>query len=39
MYKIQAMPTFLVIKGQYNNIVNRSEGGSKSNVDKVFDFA
>ena len=34
-YKIQAMPTFLVIKGQWNNVVETVVGGGQGNVDKV----
>ena len=35
-YKIQAMPTFVVIKGQWNNVVTTVVGGGQGNVDKVF---
>ena len=35
-YKIQAMPTFLVIKGQWNNIVETVVGGGQGNVDKCL---
>jgi hypothetical protein len=38
-YKIQAMPTFLVLKGQWNNVVNTVVGGGQGNVDKVFGVA
>ncbi len=38
-YKIQAMPTFLVIKGQWNNVVQTVVGGGQPNVDKVYNFA
>lgn len=30
------MPTFLVIKGSWDNVVDRVVGGGKANVDKVF---
>lgn len=36
-YKVEAMPTFLVVKGQWNNIVgNKVVGGGQKNVDTVF---
>lgn len=35
-YKIQAMPTFLVIKGQWNNVIETVVGGGQGNVDKVI---
>lgn len=38
-YKIQAMPTFLVIKGQWNNVILTVVGGGTGNVDKVYDHA
>lgn len=38
-YKIQAMPTFLALKGQWNNVVNTVVGGGQGNVDKVFGVA
>lgn len=38
-YKIQAMPTFLVIKGQWNNVIQTVVGGGQPNVNKVFDTA
>ena len=38
-YKIQAMPTFLVIKGTHNNVIGNIVGGGQGNVDKIFDLA
>jgi thiol-disulfide isomerase/thioredoxin len=39
-YGVQAMPTFLVIKGQWNNRVGANVvGGGQGNVDKVYDLA
>lgn len=38
-YKIQAMPTFLVIKGQWNNVVQTVVGGGQPNVDLVYKYA
>lgn len=38
-YKIQAMPTFLVIKGQWNNVILNVVGGGQGNVNKVYDHA
>lgn len=38
-YKIQAMPTFIVIKGQWNNVIQTVVGGGQGNVDKVFAHA
>ncbi len=35
-YKIQAMPTFLVVKGQWNNVIETVVGGGQGNVDKVY---
>ena len=35
-YKIQAMPTFLVIKGKWDNVILTVVGGGQANVDKVF---
>ena len=35
-YNIKAMPTFLVIKDQWNNIVETIVGGGQPNVDKAF---
>lgn len=35
-YKIQAMPTFLVIKGKWNNIIETVVGGGQPNVNKMF---
>ena len=38
-YGVQAMPTFLVIKGQWNNVITRVTGGGQQNVDYVFNTA
>lgn len=38
-YKIQAMPTFLVVKGQWNNVITTVVGGGQPNVNKVYDTA
>lgn len=38
-YGIQAMPTFLVVKGQWNNVIKKITGGSPANVNAAFDFA
>ena len=38
-YKIEAMPTFLVIKGSWNNVVHRVVGGGEANVRNVYDYA
>jgi hypothetical protein len=38
-YNIKAMPTFLVIKGQWNKIIETVVGGGQPNVDKVFSTA
>lgn len=38
-YKIQAMPTFLVIKGQWNNVILTVVGGGQPNVNKVYEKA
>ncbi|MCL4120614.1 UNVERIFIED_CONTAM: hypothetical protein GTU68_000977 [Idotea baltica] len=35
-YKVQAMPTFLVIKGKWNNVVATVVGGGQKNVDSIF---
>ena len=35
-YQIKAMPTFLVIKGQWNNVILNVVGGGQGNVDKAF---
>ena len=35
-YKVQAMPTFLVIKSKWNNIVETVVGGGQANVEKAF---
>lgn len=33
------MPTFLVIKGKWNNVIETVVGGGKGNVDKVYNAA
>jgi hypothetical protein len=33
------MPTFLVVKGQHNNIVKKVVGGGQGNVDQAFNEA
>jgi hypothetical protein len=33
------MPTFLVIKGQWNNVIQTVVGGGQGNVDKIYGFA
>lgn len=38
-YKIKAMPTLLVVKGNWDNVVETVVGGGKANVDKVFAIA
>ena len=38
-YKIQAMPTFLVIQNKWNNVVGNIVGGGEPNVDKIFTIA
>jgi thioredoxin 1 len=38
-YKVKAMPTFLVVSGKWNNIVETVVGGGKPNVDKVYNAA
>ena len=38
-YKVQAMPTFLVIKGTWDNVILNVVGGGNANVDKVFAHA
>jgi hypothetical protein len=38
-YKVQAMPTFLVIQGKWNNIVETKAGGGAANVDYFFNLA
>lgn len=38
-YGISAMPTFLVIKGEWKNVIERVVGGGKPNVTKVFEKA
>ena len=38
-YSVQAMPTFLVVKGQWSNVILNVVGGGKPNVDKVFNHA
>lgn len=38
-FKISAMPTFLVVKGQWNNVIKTIVGGGQANVNAVFDHA
>ena len=38
-YKIQAMPTFLVVKGQWDNVILNVVGGGQGNVDKAYNHA
>ena len=38
-YNIQAMPTFLVIKGKWDNVIKNIVGGGKDNVNTAFDTA
>ena len=38
-YQVQSMPTFLVVKGNWNNVIYRITGGSQQNVDYVFNTA
>jgi hypothetical protein len=33
------MPTFLLIKGQWNNIIRRFEGADKNKVNEIFNEA
>ena len=33
------MPTFVAIKGQWDNILETVVGGGKDNVNKIFDSA
>ena len=33
------MPTFVVIKGQWNNVILNVVGGGQGNVDKVYNHA
>lgn len=35
-YAVKAMPTFLVISGKWNNVIETVVGGGKANVDKVY---
>ena len=35
-YDIKAMPTFLVVKGKWNNVINKVMGASQQNVDYAF---
>lgn len=35
-YQVQSMPTFLVVKGSWNNVIYRITGGSQQNVDYAF---
>ena len=36
-YKVQAMPTFLVIHGKWNNVVETIVGGGQGNVNKALE--
>jgi hypothetical protein len=36
---VQAMPTFLVIKDKWNNVVESKAGGGTANVDYFFNLA
>lgn len=38
-YKVQAMPTFLVLKDKWNNVVETIVGGGNHNVDRVYEIA
>lgn len=38
-YGVQAMPTFLVIKGQWNNVVLNVVGGGQGNVNAAINAA
>ena len=38
-YQIEAMPTFLVVKSKWNNVIDRVVGGGQGNVDKVYNKA
>lgn len=38
-FKVQAMPTFLVIKGKWNNVIETVVGGGQPNVNKAFQTA
>lgn len=35
LYQIEAMPTFLVIKGDAKNVIDKVVGGGQANVDKM----
>lgn len=35
-YNIKAMPTFLVIQDEWNNVIENIVGGGQPNVDRVF---
>lgn len=38
-YQVSSMPTFLVVKGSWNNVIYRVSGGSQQYVDYVFSTA
>ena len=38
-YGISAMPTFIVVKGQWNNVIKTVVGGGQGNVNAVYDHA
>ena len=38
-FSIQAMPTFLVVKGQWNNVVKTVVGGGQGNVNQAVETA
>lgn len=35
-YKVESMPTFLVVKGKWDNVIDRSKGASQEIVTKIF---
>lgn len=35
-FEIKAMPTFIVVKNKWNNVINKVMGASQQNVDYVF---
>lgn len=38
-YNVQAMPTFLVIKGTHKNVIGNFLGGSQQKVDQAYNLA
>ena len=38
-FQISAMPTFLVVKGQWNNVVKNLVGADKAKLEELFVFA